>query len=91
MGEVHGIIKALAVHYGVRIEEMASSTWKSYIFGSKKTNWPQKKKTKRGTEEYLEKVKKATGRKFNTTDEADAYMIYRTFVNATDTLYEVKQ
>lgn len=88
MGEVHGIIKALAVHYNVEIVEMSSNTWKSYIFGSRMKAWPRKGKTKKATAVYLDRVKKATGRSFQTTDEADAYMIYRTFINGQDTLFE---
>lgn len=89
LAAVHGVIKVAAMHYKITIHELAPTSWKSFIFGGKRTGWPKKGKSKKITMQYLDAVKKATGHGFKTTDEADAYMIYKTYINGTDTLLNI--
>lgn len=77
-----GIIKLIAAQTKNIIYEMPVNTWKTFIFGKKRKEWPKKgNKTAADTAEYLRIVQHFTGKKFQTTDEADAYMIYEAYVN----------
>ena len=76
LAAVNGIIKIMAMHQGARVVEMSPMTWKSSVFGKDRKQWPKKAKKS----EYLKAVKTQTGRSFKTTDEADAYMIFTTYM-----------
>ena len=70
--EVGGIIRALARVMGAQVVEVATAQWKNMVLGSGAGG---SKKTKADRALYIGMVKAITGKQFETTDEADAYMI----------------
>lgn len=77
---VIGIIRMIAAQQGCVAIEMPVQTWKTFIFGKARKEWPTKgNKARHYIVAYLSAVEAAIGRHFETTDEADAFMIYKTF------------
>jgi len=68
--EVGGIIRACFAAYGVPIIEVNTQTWKSM------TGIRLPKTSVYDKSQYLNRVSEQFGKRFNTTDEADAYMMY---------------
>lgn len=69
--EMVGVIKLCFANYGVPLITIEIPTWKSMTIGHMKKNKKSQKLL------YVETVAKKYGKRFGTTDEADAYLIYR--------------
>ena len=69
-GEVGGIIKGNFAYYGKTIIEISISTWKSIC------NFRMKKDTAKTKAAYIDAVYNKFGIHFDSTDSADAYMLY---------------
>jgi len=73
--EVGGIVRALLGDCEIPVIEVAPLTWKAGMLGGK--NVRLKKATKEEQRIYLATVQRKHNRSFNTTDEADAWMMAR--------------
>ncbi len=71
MGEVGGIIRCYFSRRRIPIIEVSPMTWKSLTIGVK-----QKKKPAAERDRYLQLVATSYGRQFQTTDCADAFLMY---------------
>lgn len=71
--EVGGIIRAVCRAHGCTVREIPPLVWKSKILG--KIGFRLKKGTKAEVKEYLDWARVCTGRTFNTSHEADAFMM----------------
>lgn len=78
LAEVGGIIRAAAGEFNMQIIEVPSTFWK---FWTKQSLAPDKKNTKAYCEYFNDKY----GRNFNTTDEVDAFLIYKGCCSALET------
>lgn len=81
--EVVGILKACLEYSGVPFIEVHPDIWR-HIMGVKKLLKGINKKTAAGIRLYLDRVKSITCKSFATTDEADAYMMYKAVCDIMD-------
>lgn len=81
--EVVGIIKSNLEYYKLPYIEVHPDIWR-HIMGVKQLLKGIKKKTAAGIRLYLDRVKSITCKSFDTTDEADAYMMYRAVCDIMD-------
>jgi len=72
MGEVIGVIRLTLTLHDIPIITMPIQTWKHYCRIESKKSLIRK---------YLDEVYQKFNMEFDTTDEADAYMMYRALVN----------
>ena len=76
LGEVAGIVRAIAYRYGFPVVVVANQTWRSVTMGRRLKG--AKKATKADRENYLRIVGEVWRPGFGSTDEADAYLIAKT-------------
>lgn len=80
---VYGIIIASIARLGIKIIEVQPRVWQAITgMGAPLSNYD--KKTESGRSMYLVAVKFMYGKLFETTDEADAYMMYRAVCDIMD-------
>jgi len=82
LGEVRGVVIMTLRQWAVPAVDLNIAIWKNFTIGGEleldgKTKKKWNKKTRDGREAYLSRVHDLYGRTFKTTDEADAYMMFR--------------
>ena len=81
--EVVGVIKAIMQGADIPFVEVHPDIWR-HIMGVKQLLKGVNKKTATGIRLYLDRVKLITCKSFDTTDEADAFLIYRAVCDIMD-------
>ena len=76
LGEVRGVLLMALRQWAIPVVDLNITIWKTLTMGHSGDKQPEKK-TKAGREAYLAKVHELYVRTFKTTDEADAYMMFR--------------